>query len=66
MPPSGRPKPAPTAPKKPDTDGDGLSDEEERRLGTNPRLKDTDFEADVETAPLDAAAAGDMSFEYES
>ncbi|MET1002974.1 MAG: hypothetical protein ABWZ15_14275 [Acidimicrobiia bacterium] len=52
MPPSGRTKPAPTAPKKPDTDGDGLSDEEERRLGTNPRLKDTDFDGVMDKAEL--------------
>ena len=52
MPPSGRPKPAPTAPKKPDTDGDGLTDEEERRLGTNPRLKDTDFDGVMDKAEV--------------
>ena len=34
--------------------------------GTEPVAYQSDFEADVETAPLDAAAAGDMSFEYES
>ncbi len=42
-------------------DGDAYAD-----AGTEPVAYQSDFEADVETAPLDAAAAGDMSFEYES
>jgi alpha-tubulin suppressor-like RCC1 family protein len=34
--------PAPPAPQPADTDGDGLTDAHEARLGTNPRAKDTD------------------------
>ena len=54
------------ATKKVDTDGDTLTDDEERRLGTNPNLKDTDFdglmddvEARFETDPLRWDTDGD-------
>jgi hypothetical protein len=40
--PSGDPPQPPSDPSNPDTDGDGLGDDEEKALGLHPRLRDTD------------------------